>query len=319
MGAITIIFVPILLGILYVGNLILVTNLDGILSRICHNKHKKPLIILQVTLIVLSLAHVILQLLDMPVIFRYTLDVVLGLMFPILVANIIIFSVMHKKEPEKLRIHNIIFAPIGVLMVGWIVVFVFSMLGGVFQDELEYFNYYHGKKITVLDYTIDDGTNSKKVYKRLKKRLEEDDSDINEKDKLSSNYAIINVCLDNHSNYSSKRYDMLKLLIEHGADVNMQNAEGDTPLLRLHYYSSYIDGKNTDVDGWLACAKLLLDNGADPFLQDDRGYDIFDYVNENLEYYVPRATEEELQETELEAMTKLKELLIEYGYEEEFK
>lgn len=318
MGAITIIFVPILLGILYVGNLILVTNLDGVLSRICHNKHKKPLIILQVILIVLSLAHVILQLLGMPVIFRYTLDIVLGLMFPILVANIIIFSVMHKKEPEKLRIHNVIFAPIGLLMVGVIVVFVFSMLDGVFQDELEYFNFYHGKEITVLDYTIDDGTNSEKVYKRLKKRLEKDDSDINEKDKLSSNYAIINVCLDKYSNYSSKRYDMLKLLIEHGADVNVQNENGKTALLQLHYYSSYIDDEKTDVDDWLACAKLLLDNGADPFLQDDRGYDIFDYVNENLEYYDPQ-TEEEWQKTEFKAMNQLKELLIEYGYEEEFK
>ena len=192
------------------------------------------------------------------------------------------------------------------------------LLFETFQYELQYYNCYNGKKTTVIDYTYDNGVNSEEIYKRLKKRLEKNASDINEKTDTLSNYAIINVCLDDYSNYSSKRYDMLKLLIDYGADVNIQNNNGNTPLLQLHYPASYVRDEEQDIQNWIKCAQLLLDNGADPYLQDSRGYTIFDYVKETLKNYESLEMDEE-DKTNFKAMKKLKKLLIEYGYEEEFE
>ena len=318
MGAFAIILLPIILFIFYGGNAILVTNLDGILSRTFHNKHKKPLVILHIALLGFSLFHIILQLLGLPVISETALNIVIGLLFPILIFNILIFSKMHKQALEKIRIHNVILMPIGLLMFLIIIVVIHMLLFETFQYELQYYNCYNGKKTTVIDYTYDNGVNSEEIYKRLKKRLEKNASDINEKTDTLSNYAIINVCLDDYSNYSSKRYDMLKLLIDYGADVNIQNNNGNTPLLQLHYPASYVRDEEQDIQNWIKCAQLLLDNGADPYLQDSRGYTIFDYVKETLKNYESLEMDEE-DKTNFKAMKKLKKLLIEYGYEEEFE
>ena len=176
---------------------------------------------------------------------------------------------------------------------------------------IENYKYYYGKKTTLVDYTLDDGTNSERVYKKLKKRLEKDDSDINEKSDKYDCYAINSVC----EKYSTVTYKKLKLLIEHGADVNVQDSDGRTPIYIL--CCSQRINEEFDVDSWLKSVDLLLKNGADLTIEDMYHQSIFEEINQeckSLEYSNVKE-----QEPKLRAMKKLKNLLIEYGYEEEFE
>jgi len=53
--------------------------------------------------------------------------------------------------------------------------------------------------------------------------------------------------------------EVVKLLLEHGADPNVKNRDGKTPL------------HNAASEGHLEVVKLLLERGADPNVKDDDG------------------------------------------------
>ena len=57
---------------------------------------------------------------------------------------------------------------------------------------------------------------------------------------------------------------LAKLLIKKGADVNLQNSNGDTALM----FSIYANSSKTTT--------LLLKNGADPFIKNNDGLSAFD-------------------------------------------
>jgi uncharacterized protein len=62
-----------------------------------------------------------------------------------------------------------------------------------------------------------------------------------------------------HSAVSSKDLEMVKLLVDHGADVNARQQKGFTPL------------QGAAGSGDLDIMKLLLQNGADPAARDEEG------------------------------------------------
>lgn len=61
--------------------------------------------------------------------------------------------------------------------------------------------------------------------------------------------------------------DLVKLLIERGADLDITNRDGRTPLFSACTWSLHGDSDFAE------CAILLLDAGADPTIIDDLGYD----------------------------------------------
>lgn len=68
----------------------------------------------------------------------------------------------------------------------------------------------------------------------------------------------------------NQRYDVCKWLIEHGADINYQNSKGTSILMFAKTHANNIE-----------LIRLLLDNGANPYLTDCFGKDIFYYLNKN--------------------------------------
>ncbi|KAJ1663820.1 hypothetical protein IW140_004588 [Coemansia sp. RSA 1813] len=83
---------------------------------------------------------------------------------------------------------------------------------------------------------------------RVKEIVESDKQQVNAKDE--NGYTPL------HAASSWKHTDLLKYLIANGGDVNIVDADGDTP---LHICE--------DVE----CAQILLDNGADPKIENHEG------------------------------------------------
>ena len=95
----------------------------------------------------------------------------------------------------------------------------------------------------------------------------------------------------------------------------MPDDSGERPLYILCEYEAYTCDDKLDTDNWLKCVKLLLDNGADPTIEDKEVKSVCNYVKEKERWPVYSSSDE----VYYEAMHKLKNLLIEYGYEEEFE
>lgn len=62
-------------------------------------------------------------------------------------------------------------------------------------------------------------------------------------------------------NYEDERRDVMKVLLDHGANINVQDFGGRTPLIYCAHHGHY------------DCAELLLERGADKNIKDFRGYD----------------------------------------------
>jgi ankyrin repeat protein len=70
------------------------------------------------------------------------------------------------------------------------------------------------------------------------------------------------------ADYSS--LDTMKLLVNNGADVNVQNVNGSTTLMLVAgTYENYVD-----------VLSLLLDNGADVTIKDNNGKTAIDYAKD---------------------------------------
>ena len=88
----------------------------------------------------------------------------------------------------------------------------------------------------------------------------------------------------------SSNYEMVKYLVEHGAEVNHQRDDGG--------FALYLAAQN----GKYEIVKYLLENGADPNLRENDGYDALMITVEQARYDEKR-----------EACEKIAWLLIEYG------
>ena len=132
---------------------------------------------------------------------------------------------------------------------------------------------------------LDDGSKlakamKEKNVKEVLKVLERDISWINSVNEVGNTLLI---------NFSSN-YEMVKYLVEHGAEVNHQRDDGG--------FALYLAAQN----GKYEIVKYLLENGADPNLRENDGYDALMITVEQARYDEKR-----------EACEKIAWLLIEYG------
>ena len=68
--------------------------------------------------------------------------------------------------------------------------------------------------------------------------------------------------------YSGSK-SIMKKVIKNGADINYQNAEGATALMKVSN------------EGWTECAKLLVDAGADKNIKDNYDKKAVDYAKDS--------------------------------------
>ena len=77
--------------------------------------------------------------------------------------------------------------------------------------------------------------------------------------------------------------DTVKLLLEYGADINLtENIQGLTPLMVASTYCF------DDKDNKMNVIKFLLDNGADIYIKDKQGYDIFNNISGECENFIKK-------------------------------
>lgn len=271
MGAFAAILVVPVLIVCYLFILVvlffLVFNVDGIIASLTHNRHKKLLMRVDAVLLCLTALYYILARIFGDAVYRGPMiDILLiGLMVPAWIFDMLIMKFFHKKERTKIKLRNAVCVLLVVLGIFAFNTGIEKMCGiaplkawgtEMIDEYLDYTNYCRIMKITVMSYTYDNGDNPDRVYHQLKRRLERKDSDINKRNGQEPYYAILNVCEDRSGRHSDRRYDMLKLLVEHGADVNVLDEDGENVLGRLCY--SYIEEEEI-----YRCFKLLIENGAD--------------------------------------------------------
>lgn len=93
--------------------------------------------------------------------------------------------------------------------------------------------------------------------------------------------------------------DIIELLLKSGANINVQNVDGLTPLMFLIYITRvYINNKILSYEQLLKYIKLFLKYEADITIRDIQGRDIFYYV----EHYVSNSNHKE----------KINKLILEY-------
>jgi len=79
----------------------------------------------------------------------------------------------------------------------------------------------------------------------------------------SGSYALNNAAVEN-------AVDVMRILLDRGADPNVQNSQGDTPLICATKYAG----------GNPATVKLLVDAGTNPTIRDKKGKTAMDYAKE---------------------------------------
>jgi ankyrin repeat protein len=88
------------------------------------------------------------------------------------------------------------------------------------------------------------------------------DSGVNVNGRTSDgSYALNRAAVENH-------VDVARLLLDRGADPNVQNSQGDTPLICAVKYAG----------GKAATVKLLVEAGTDLSIKDDKGKTALDYA-----------------------------------------
>lgn len=87
-------------------------------------------------------------------------------------------------------------------------------------------------------------------------------TDVNGRNK-SGSYALNNAAVENE-------VEVIRILLLRGADPNVQNSQGDTPLICATKYAG----------GKAATVKLLMEAGTDLTIQDNKGKTALDYAND---------------------------------------
>lgn len=320
MGAFAVFFLPVMivcflfyLAIIFFALL----NIDGVIASLTHNRHKKLLMRVDIAILCLIVTYYILVKIFGGIVYRgLTLDATLLLfVVPVCILDIIIKKFCHKRVRDKVKILNVI----GILLVvlGLCLYHIgnekifgtnpFTEYCSELRNEyLEYENYYRIMKRTVMDYTYDNGDDSDKVYRQLKERLERKDSDINKRNRQKPYYAILNVCEDRYGEYSIKRYDMLKLLVEHGADVTVRDEDGQCVLHRL--CCAYDSEEEL-----YRCFKLLIEHDADVNAKvEGNGATVLEYIDSDIEN---SNTENDFEAKK--GLEKIRKLLLDNGAVEE--
>lgn len=292
----------------------LLFHVDGIIASLTHNRHKKLFMKINAAMLCLTIVYFFLEVILGGLLFRgIAINMILAALVPVWIFNMVVLRFCHKGERRKVKFSNIVCASLAIIAIisanrgiyhVWEVKPVELCRDMVADEYQQYANYYRINKKTVMSYTYDDGHNPDKVYNQLKKRLEKKDSDINERDKQKPYYAILNVCQDRGGRHSSRRYDMLKLLVEHGADVNVQDENRENTVLRL---SDAIQ-EDDDLEEVYRCFQLLIENDATVNVGASDGrataLDRIDYLIENDIDYDDR---------ERESLEKIRTLLLDSG------
>lgn len=320
MGAFAALFIPVMIVCYFFVLAIIffvLFNMDGIIVSLTHNRHKKLLMGANISVLGLIILYFIFAKIFGDAVYRGgTIALLLaGIIVPGCIFNMIILRFFHKKERKGVKVRNVVCVLFVVLSV-----FVFnagskkilgiSPLGlwysAAADEYLEYENYYRIMKRTVMDYTYDNGDDSDKVYRQLKKRLERKDSDINKRNRQKPYYAILNVCEDRYGEYSIKRYDMLKLLVEHGADVTVRDEDGQCVLHRL--CCAYDSEEEL-----YRCFKLLIEHDADVNAKvEGNGATVLEYIDSDIEN---SNTENDFEAKK--GLEKIRKLLLDNGAVEE--
>lgn len=118
-------------------------------------------------------------------------------------------------------------------------------------------------------------------FELVKRLIEEENYDVNDQDN-AGNSSLHEAALNGH-------YDIVKLLLNHGAHVNIQSYEmfGDTPLI------------DASANRHLDVVRLLLDNGADPTIVNSKGLTAIESIEESSD----------LDDDELKVVNEIKDLL----------
>jgi ankyrin repeat protein len=104
---------------------------------------------------------------------------------------------------------------------------------------------------------------------------------VNPNESKDGNYVLLSTC------YAGGQYELAKLLLEFGADVNVQRASNG--LTALHIACGAIGDANYVKYEFV---ELLLDYGADVTIEDEKGHTALYYAKEKYEKYKDYDTDE---------------------------
>jgi len=131
----------------------------------------------------------------------------------------------------------------------------------------------------------------------------------------SGNTALWHACFgDENKDYPSQYYSTIKLLLKNGAHVNVQNGDGETPVMAVLKSSVYYGPQRPIVEKII---KLLLRAGADLSLKNNSGVSVFTsavkqhWVNSNLRSLEAEAKKRHMAYREC-AHLELKSMLVAY-------
>ena len=273
----------------YVGYVVMTINADGILSKMTRNRHKKVLIPCHVLLVFLLVLYFALIGFPWFVWKSERITTIVLLLFPCVIIDFLVLFLGHRKGVEKIQARNIVGTILGIVpVVCALLFFVLSPVLDVkeeFRENRQEYETYLGQSMgePVIAFTWTNDEYAEEILQRLRERLEYKDSDVNDYAEEYPHYAILGVC----KGQSPLRYEMLKVLIEHGADVNvsLEADYGITPIMALCSIEEEVFEEESVCCLTVSqCISLLLENGADPCEKNSDGGTALDMLELSMQY-----------------------------------